>query len=690
MSIVLIIRLNRGENMKKYGDIIVTLAIISIIAIIIIPIPLGAVDLLLSFNIALALLILVKAIYTEETLDFSIFPSLLLITTLFRLALNVTTTRYILSTGFAGGLIETFGSFVMQGSAIIGFVIFLIITVIQFMVITKGSERVSEVAARFTLDAMPGKQMAIDADLNAGLIDDQEAKERRKKVQRESDFFGAMDGASKFVKGDSIAGIIISIINIIAGFAIGMLTEDLGFGQALQKYTILTVGDGLVSQIPALLISTATGIVVTRASSEGNLGNDLINQLFNNYKIMFIISGVSVVFAMAGLPRIPFLLLAVAFFYIGMNLRKEVIKSETKVVPDKIAETADEKRKPENVIPLLNVDPIELEFGYGIIPLADASQGGDLFDRLIMIRRQCALELGIIIPMFRLRDNIQLEPNHYIIKIKGVEVTCGEIMFDHYLAMNPGMAEGDLEGIDTVEPAFGLPAKWINEQEREKAEIFGYTVVDPPSIIATHLTEIVKRHAYELLGRQDVKKLIDNVKENHPALVEELIPSQMSLGEIQKVLCNLLKESVSIRDMVTIMETLADYSGMTRDADMLTEYVRQSLSRAITKQFITSQPAKVITVDQQLEQKIMESIQQTDRGTFIAMEPDLIQLILSNLSFQLQKLINLGEQPIIITAPIVRLYLKRLTEQLTSDLIVLSYNEVDPSVEIESVGMVKI
>jgi len=690
MSIVLIIRLNRGENMKKYGDIIVTLAIISIIAIIIIPIPLGAVDLLLSFNIALALLILVKAIYTEETLDFSIFPSLLLITTLFRLALNVTTTRYILSTGFAGGLIETFGSFVMQGSAIIGFVIFLIITVIQFMVITKGSERVSEVAARFTLDAMPGKQMAIDADLNAGLIDDQEAKERRKKVQRESDFFGAMDGASKFVKGDSIAGIIISIINIIAGFAIGMLTEDLGFGQALQKYTILTVGDGLVSQIPALLISTATGIVVTRASSEGNLGNDLINQLFNNYKIMFIISGVSVVFAMAGLPRIPFLLLAVAFFYIGINLRKEVIKSETKVVPDKIAETADEKRKPENVIPLLNVDPIELEFGYGIIPLADASQGGDLFDRLIMIRRQCALELGIIIPMFRLRDNIQLEPNHYIIKIKGVEVTCGEIMFDHYLAMNPGMAEGDLEGIDTVEPAFGLPAKWINEQEREKAEIFGYTVVDPPSIIATHLTEIVKRHAYELLGRQDVKKLIDNVKENHPALVEELIPSQMSLGEIQKVLCNLLKESVSIRDMVTIMETLADYSGMTRDADMLTEYVRQSLSRAITKQFITSQPAKVITVDQQLEQKIIESIQQTDRGTFIAMEPDLIQLILSNLSFQLQKLINLGEQPIIITAPIVRLYLKRLTEQLTSDLIVLSYNEVDPSVEIESVGMVKI
>ncbi|QUH20820.1 flagellar biosynthesis protein FlhA [Alkaliphilus sp. B6464] len=676
--------------MKKYGDIVVTLAIIAIIVIIIIPVPLGALDVLLSFNISLSLLILIKAMYTEEALEFSIFPSLLLITTLFRLALNVTTTRYILSTGSAGGLIDTFGSFVMQGNAVVGFVIFLIIIIIQFMVITKGSERVSEVAARFTLDAMPGKQMAIDADLNAGLIDDQEARERRKKVQRESDFYGAMDGASKFVKGDSIAGIIITIINIIGGFAIGMLAGDLSFGEAIQKYTILTVGDGLVSQIPALLISTATGIVVTRAASEGNLGNDLIKQLFNNHKIMFIISGVLVVFAIAGLPRVPFILLALLFLYLGMNLRKAVIKAETEVVPDKITETVDEKRKPENVIPLLNVDPIELEFGYGIIPLADASQGGDLFDRLVMIRRQCALELGIIVPMFRLRDNIQLEPNHYIIKIKGVEITSGEIMFDHYLAMNPGMADGELEGIDTIEPAFGLPAKWINEQEREKAEIFGYTVVDPPSIIATHLTEVVKKHAYELLGRQDVKKLIDNVKESHPALVEELIPAQMSLGEIQKVLYNLLKEGVSIRDMVTILETLADYSNMTRDADMLTEYVRQALSRAITKQFISNQPAKVITVDQQLEQKIMESIQQTDRGTYIAMDPDLIQSILNNLSYQLQKLINLGEQPIIITAPIVRLYLKRLTEQLTSDLVVLSYNEVDPSVEIESVGMVRI
>ncbi len=674
----------------KFGDVIVTLAVIAIVVIIIIPIPLGILDVLLSFNIALSLLIMIKAMYTEEALEFSIFPSILLIATLFRLALNITTTRYILSSGTAGSLIETFGSFVMQGNPIVGFIAFLIIIVVQFMVITKGSERVSEVAARFTLDAMPGKQMAIDADLNAGLIDDQEARERRKKVQKEADFYGAMDGASKFVKGDAIAGIIITIINIVAGFAIGMFTGNLDFMSTLQKYTILTVGDGLVSQIPALLISTGTGIIVTRAASEGNLGSDLIKQLFNNYKIMFIISGVLVFFAVAGLPKVPFILLAMFFLYLGINLRKATIEAETEAIPDEITEIADEKRRPENVIPLLNVDPIELEFGYGIIPLADASQGGDLFDRLVMIRRQCALELGIIVPMFRLRDNIQLEPNHYVIKVKGVEIARGNIIFDHYLAMNPGTADGEIEGIDTVEPAFGLPAKWINEGEREKAEIFGYTVVDPPSIIATHLTEIVKKHAHELLGRQDVKKIIDNVKENHPALVEELVPAQMSVGEIQKVLYNLLKEGVSIRDMVTILETLADYCTITRDPDMLTEYVRQALGRAITRHFIPNQPAKVITIDQQLEQRIMESIQQTDKGTYIEMEPDLIQLILNSLSHQIQKLINLGEQPIIITAPIVRLYLKRLTEQLTSDLTVLSYNEVDPSVEIESVGMVRI
>ncbi|ABR46841.1 flagellar biosynthesis protein FlhA [Alkaliphilus metalliredigens QYMF] len=674
----------------KFGDIIVAVAVIAIVIIIIIPIPLAAVDVLLSFNISLALLILLIAMYTKEALEFSIFPSILLLTTLLRLSLNITTTRYILSTGNAGSLIDTFGNFVIGGDAIVGFIVFLIIVIVQFLVITKGSERVAEVAARFTLDAMPGKQMAIDADLNAGLIDDHQARDRRKKIQREADFYGAMDGASKFVKGDAIAGIIITMINIVAGFAIGSM-GGLSMGEAMRTYTLLTVGDGLVSQIPALLISTATGIVVTRAASEDNLGSDVISQLFKQPKIMFIISGFLMAFAFATpMPVFPFFSLGTLFLYIGMNLRKKFRESEIETQPDEIQEAADEKRKPENVMPLLNVDPIELEFGYGIIPLADSNQGGDLFDRLVMIRRQCAMELGVIVPMIRLRDNIQLEPNQYVIKIKGVEITSGEIVFDHYLAMNPGLAEGELEGIDTVEPAFGLPAKWINEEERENAEMYGYTVVDPPSIIATHLTEVIKKHSHELLGRQEVKKLIDNVKETNSVLVEELIPSQLSLGEVQKVLANLLKEGVSIRNMVTILETLADHASMTRDVDMLTEYVRQGLGRAITKQFITTQPAKVITLEQSLEQKIMDSLQQTERGTFISIDPEIVQVILRNLSKQVQNMMSLGEQPIVITAPIVRLYFKRLSEQLTSDLVVLSYNEVDPSVEMESVGAVSV
>jgi len=675
----------------KHGDILVALSIIAIVIMIIIPIPLWLLDVLLSLNISLALLIMLIAMYTQEALNFSIFPSLLLLTTLFRLALNITTTRYILSTGDAGELIYTFGNFVMQGNAVVGFIVFTIIVVVQFLVITKGSERVAEVAARFTLDAMPGKQMAIDADLNAGLISDTDARDRRKKIQRESDFYGAMDGASKFVKGDAIAGIIITVINILAGFLIGMSIEGLGFAEAISKYTLLTVGDGLASQIPSLLISTATGIVVTRAASEGNLGSDLLGQLFQHPKIMFIISGVLFLMgAFTPLPRVPFLLLSAMFLYLGFSLRKAITKMEFEAVPDEIENAVEEKRRPENVLPLLNVDPIELEFGYGILPLADASQGGDLFDRLVMIRRQCALELGIIVPMIRLRDNIQLEPNQYIIKIKGIEITSGEIVFDHYMAMNPGNADGELEGIDTIEPAFGLPAKWISETEREKAEVLGYTVVDPPSIIATHLTEVIKRHAHELIGRQEVKKLIDNIKENHPAVVEEIIPNPLSLGDVQKVLGNLLKEGVSIRDLVTILETLADYCHITKDTDMLTEYTRQSLSRAITKQFITSHPTRVITLDKDLEQQIIDSVQQTESGTYISLQPDIIQSMLANLSYEVQKLVSVGEQPIIITAPIVRLYFKRISEQLASDLIVLSYNEVDPSVEIESIGMVSV
>lgn len=675
----------------RFGDIVVSLAIIAVIMIIIIPIPLALLDVLLAFNISLSLLILLLSIFNKEPLQFSIFPSMLLLTTLLRLSLNISTTRYILLRGDAGDLVEAFGQFVIGGNAIVGFIIFLIIMVIQFLVITKGAERVSEVAARFTLDAMPGKQMAIDADLNSGLINEVEAKDRRKKIQKEADFYGAMDGASKFVKGDAIAGIVITIINIAAGFLLGMFSLGLGFMEALQRYTLLTVGDGLVSQIPALLISTATGIVVTRAASDTDLGNDVISQLFSQPKIMFIISGVLALLGVfTPLPMAPFSILSILFLYLGFVLRKTIKNSREN--DQKIAQVSEveEIKKPENVLPLLQVDPIELEFGYGIIPLADPNQGGDLFDRLVMIRRQCALELGVIVPMIRLRDNIQLDPNAYVIKIKGIDVSEGNIIFDHFLAMNPGTAEGNISGIDTIEPAFGLPAKWILEGEREKAEIFGYTVVDPSSVISTHLTEVIKRHAHELLGRQEVKALIDNIKENHSALVEELVPKVLSIGEIQKVLSNLLKEGVSIRDIITILETLADYGLITRDSDMLTEYVRQAMSRSITKQFINSKNAKVITLNSNIEQKIMESIQQSEHGSYLSLDPLTTQAILNSLAQQLQKLIAIGEQPIILTSPIVRVYFKRLTEQLSSELVVLSYNEIDPKVEVQSIGVVNI
>ncbi|CAH2214006.1 component of the flagellar export machinery [Tepidibacter aestuarii] len=681
--------------MKKSGDIIVTLGIIGIILMIIIPVPLFMLDILLSLNISLSLLILLIAIYNKEALEFSIFPSLLLITTLFRLALNVTSTRYILGTGSAGNVIEAFGNFVMGGNALVGFIVFIIIVVIQFMVITKGAERVSEVGARFTLDAMPGKQMAIDADLNSGLIDEKEARDRRKKIQMEADFYGAMDGASKFVKGDSIAGIMIAIINILAGFVMGVVFQKLSIQEAVVRYTLLTVGDGLVSQVPALLISTATGIVVTRAASESNLGNDVINQLFREPKIMYVISGVLFSLSLTPLPFIPYFTLSIVFVVIGINLKKSNQNIEEDDIGsqkqgDEINDEIEDIRKPENVLPLLQVDSIELEFGYGIIPLADKSQGGDLFDRLVMIRRQCALEMGIIVPMIRLRDNIQLEANEYIIKIKGVEMARGEIMFDHYLAMNSGVAEGDVVGIDTIEPAFGLPAKWIDEKEREKAEIFGYTVVDPPSIISTHLTEVIKKYTYELLGRQEVKMLIDNLKETNAALVDEVIPNLFSLGEIQKVLSNLLKEGISIRNLATILETLGDYGVLTKDSDALTEYVRQSLFRSITKQFISNNQARVINLDTNLEQVIMDSIQQTETGNYLALDPHISQKLVESLSKEVEKLLSIGEQPIIVTAPIIRIYFKRFIDQISDDIIVLSYNEIDPKVKIQSVGTVSI
>jgi flagellar biosynthesis protein FlhA len=500
-----------------------------------------------------------------------------------------------------------------------------------------------------------------------------------------------MDGASKFVKGDAIAGIIITVINIIAGFIMGAMRQEGQLASVLNKYTNLTVGDGLVSQIPALLISTATGIIVTRAASDSNLGNDLIKQIFQNPMVMFLASGVAGLMAIIpGLPFLPFLILAIMLAIAGYNMRKTLEQSEMQEEIEVEESEVEEIRKPENVVSLLQIDPIELEFGYGIIPLADVNQGGDLLDRVVMIRRQLALELGIVVPIIRLRDNIQLSPNEYVIKIKGVEVSTGELMFDYYLAMNPGIVDEDIDGIKTVEPAFGLPAIWINESQRERAEILGYTVVDPPSIIATHLTEIIKKYAHELLSRQDVQALIDNLKHSHPALVEELVPKQMSIGEVQKVLANLLKEGISVRDLASILETLADYVTVTRDSDMLTEYVRQGLGRSICSKFIGKGRTNVITLDPKLEQKIMDAVQSTEHGSYLTLDPNYSQEVINRVYKQVQKILATGQQPIILTSPVVRLYFKRLTEQAIPGLIVLSYNELDPAIEIQSIGMVSV
>lgn len=675
--------------MMRFKDMAVAILIVAIVLIIIIPVPDFLLDVFLALNIAISLVILLNVIYSKDALQLSVFPSLLLFTTIYRMALNVKSTTLILADGEAGQVIEGFGMFVAQGNLIVGFIIFLIIMIVQFMVITKGTERVSEVAARFTLDAMPGKQMAIDADLNSGLINESTARERRKKIQREADFYGAMDGATKFVKGDAIAGIIITVINIIGGLIIGVVMrgEDIMF--ALENYTILTIGDGLVSQIPALLISFATGLIVTRAASDEGLSDDLKNQLFYNPKVFFIAAGFCALLAIP-LATIPFLTLAVLFAFLGIKLMKQQKEEEKKEEIEIEESEVEEIRKPENVVNLLQVDPIELEFGYGIIPLADVNQGGDLLDRVVMIRRQLALELGMIVPIIRLRDNIQLSPNEYVIKIKGVEVDGGELLLDHFMAMSPGYVEEEIDGIKTQEPAFGLPALWISEAQRDRAEMLGYTVVDPPSIIATHLTEVIKRHAHELTGRQEIQTIIDKVKESYPAIVDELVPKVMTIGEIQKVISNLLKEGVSIRDIVTILETLADYAPTTHDTDMLTEYVRQALGRAISKKFIKGKKSTVITLDPKLEQVIMDSVQRTEQGAYLTLEPKTINNIISSLSNQVQKLVQLGHQPIVLSSPVVRLYFRRLAEQSIPGLVVLSYNELDPGLEVQSVGVVSI
>lgn len=670
-------------------DISLPVIIVAIVLAFIIPLPSAVIDVLLAVNIMVSVIILLNTIYMREALQMSIFPSLLVITTLFRLALNVSTTRLIIGRGEAGGVIEGFGRFVGGNDLVVGFIIFIVITLVNYIVITRGAERVAEVAARFTLDAMPGKQMAIDADLNSGLIDEAEAKERRKKIQKEADFYGSMDGASKFVKNDAIMGIVITVLNIVGGIIMGMVTRGESIQEALQTYAILTIGDGLVSQIPALMISTSTSFIVTRAASESDMGTDFLKQVFSNPKVFYIASALSFILAFF-LPTIPFLILATVLAFLGYTLSRQQI-AEQKQQEVQIEETeVEEIRKPENVVSLLQVDPIEVEFGYGIIPLADVNQGGDLLDRVVMIRRQLALELGMIVPIIRLRDNIQLAPNEYQIKVKGVDVARGELMLDRYMAMDPGLAEEEIDGIKTTEPAFGLPATWITEDQRDRAEMLGYTVVDPPSVMATHLTEVIKKYAHELTGRQEVQALLDNVKQNYPVIVEELIPKLMTVGEIQKVLANLLKEGVSIRDMVTILEALADYAPVTNDTDMLTEYVRQRLGRAISRRFFSDQNTSVITLDPKLEQLMLDSLQKTETGTYLTLEPGVTNQILGSLSRQVHKLVQLGKQPIVLASPVVRLYFRKLADQAIPGIVVLSYNELDPELEIQSAGVVSI
>lgn len=674
----------------KKNDLFIGIYLLAAVLFFIISIPSWLLDILLAINILVAMVVLFNSLFAKEVLDMASFPTMLLFTTIFRISLNVSSTKLILKNGDAGKVVDTFGKFVGGGNLVIGIIIFIILIIVQFIVINKGSERVAEVTARFTLDAMAGKQMAIDSDLNTGAITDKEAAERRKKLQQENSFFGSMDGATKYVKGDATAGLIITGINLVGGIVMGMIYGGLSINDALSKYTILTIGDGLCSQIPSLLISLATGILVTKASSDGELGDEIVGQLFSMDRVLIMVgAALSVLGIFTPLPWYIFVPLGAALIFYGRKLGTKAGEAKIEESAEQEENEAQEIRKPENVVSLLNVDPIELEFGYGIIPLADVNQGGDLLDRVVMIRRQIALELGAVVPIIRLRDNIQLNPNQYVIKIKGIQVSEGEILFDHYMAMNPGYVEEEITGIPTFEPSFHLPAIWITESQRERAESMGYTVVDPPSIIATHLTEVIRQHIAELLTRQDVQNLINNIKDNNSALIEELVPKLLGIGEIQKVLQNLLEEGISIRDLVTIFETLADHAPVTRDTDILTEYVRQSLKRAISgKYFPPNEVTNVVTLDPAVEQDIMGSVKNTEQGSYLTLDPEKTKKIVASLKDAIKKLEDMGKNPIVITSPIVRLYFKKLVSDYIKDIIVISYNEVESNVELQSVGMV--
>lgn len=681
----------------KFLNNVIAIFVVIIIVFIIIPLPPAALDMMFILNITLSLVILIISMYIKTSLEFSVFPSLLLITTLFRLSLNISSTRLILSNGgSAGQVIAAFGDFVVGGNAIIGFVIFLIIVIVQFVVITKGAERVSEVAARFTLDAMPGKQMAIDADLNSGLIDEQTARKRRSDVQREADFFGSMDGASKFVKGDAIISIIVTAINLLGGMAMGMISGGMDFSQVWNTYAIATVGDGLVSQLPALLISTATGMLVTRTASENNLNTDLTKQ-FSAQPTAFIIAGsvAGCLLFVPGFPPFQIILVSAALITLGLRLRSSMNKAILASVAEQeqpeieLSETSFYKNI-DNVYTLLNVEQIEMTFGYSLLPLVDESSGGSFIDRVVMFRKQFAIDMGMVVPSVRMRDNGQLNPNQYTIKLKGEEIAKGEVLVDHYLALNPGEVSEAVDGIDTIEPAFGIPAKWISASRREAAEMAGYTVIDPTSVIITHLSEVIKSFAHELLTRQEVNTLVSNLKKTNTVLVDEVIPNIVTPGELQKVLANLLREGIPIRDMETIIETLGDYGSTLKDADMLTEYVRQSLKRTITRKFADANQLHVITLDTEVENIIMSAVKKSDHGSYLALDPDTVQKIAASLITQINKIKELMPTPIVLTSPIVRIYFKRLADQFASGIVVLSFSEIDNSVQIQAIGNIAI
>lgn len=678
-------------NFKNYLDMIVAFGVMGIVLMIIIPIPTALLDVFIALNITIASVIILLTMFTTEVLQFSVFPTLLLVTTLFRLGLNISSTRLILKDHYAGQIIETFGNFVAGDNYVVGITIFLIITIIQFVVITNGAGRVAEVSARFTLDAMPGKQMSIDADLNAGLISEVEARERRLKIQEEANFYGAMDGASKFVKGDAIAGIVITIINAIVGIIIGAAMEGMPVGEAAQTYVKLTIGDGLVSQVPALLISTASGILVTRSSSSENFGNVLLKQLTGFPKVLAIASVVLLFLGLVpGLPTLAFFILSAATGASAYFLYKEEKEHAIMQIQNEQQEIIEtEKREPDNVTNLISVEPMDIEIGYGLIPLADEASGGDLLQRIASVRRQCAIEMGIIVQPIRIRDNLQLKTNEYVIKIRGTVIAKGELMPNMILCMDPSGDEIGLQGIRTIEPTFGLPAIWINNDQREEAEIKGLTVVDPTTVMVTHLTETIKAHSYELLGRQETKMIIDTVKEKYNTVVEELIPDLMTIGEVQKVLQNLLKEKVSIKDMVTILESLADNSRNTKEIEVLTEYVRFSLSRTICNPLVDENSVITVAVlEPELEEVIANNIQKSMQGSFPAVDPETTSRIFDSIKNVLDTVHFYENQPVILVSPKIRPAFRRLTEMVFPNINILSLNEIPNDVEIRTEGVV--